>query len=329
MSFEHLVVRPVQRHMKRRVRCPAVGTWRAGREGGLPVLSLTLDAASLGTNLQDNEAASPFFLLCFAYWHARLTGTDPALRLHVTGPVPSDTIERQHYRRAWIAIEALEHALGDRLLVTGAPTVRWPDAPVINAPRMSRNRENGSGGGREHQVEVQLTRELTHAAEFSQAIEPIAGFHRQLPLGLFEGVVAKDALWTPGGSAQADLWATSPGGDSFHVFELKVKGNRDVGILPEILAYSWLLHRTQRGFEDGRGVRGGGPGAEAVRQATRLVAWLLAPDVHPLLFHDGDSPIRWLAEGLRDRIELGMLFYDHADGNSGFGGWRFGKTWRP
>ena len=37
------------------------------------------------------------------------------------------------------------------------------------------------------------------------------------------------AHWTPGGGAQADLWSTSPDGRHFHLFELKVRGNRAIG----------------------------------------------------------------------------------------------------
>lgn len=321
MSFDEQVVARVRLFLGRRVRLPSVGTWSWGTDGGVPTLGLELDAEALGHNLQTNPPSTPFFLLCFAYWYARATGVEPRLRVDVAGPGPVGEGPRRHVRRAWIALEALEHALGDRLEVHGAPRRRWPDRPVLNAPLSDRSGADGGGGGREHKVEVALTESEAAAHEFSELHAPIRRFRRQLPLGLFEGEVANQARWTPGNGAQADLWSTSPDGDTFHLFELKVGGNTQVGIFPELLTYSWLLHRARVGFADGRTIGGGGPGVDAARAAERIVGWIVAPAVHPLVAHEGRGPSEWLNAGLMPALEFRLARYVEA-GPRGFGGWR-------
>lgn len=308
-AFDQQICQPVRRWLGRSVRLPSVGAWRVEQDRGSPELVLTLDAEILGANLQTNGVAAPFFLLCFAYWWSMQTRQDPSLRLEVRGQAPTRPSALLHYRRAWIMLEALEHALGDRLAVEGAPADRWPQAPLLNAPLAERATRT-TGAGREHQIEVQLTRDPELARGFSEQFAPIEHFRRQLPLGLFDGQVAERSRWTPGSGAQADLWAPSPDRQTFHLFELKVEGNRHLGVLPELLAYTWILHRAQRGLDDGRSILGGGPGIDTARGAARIVGWILAPQVHPLLLHAGRSPIEWLAEGLGESLELRMAFYE-------------------
>jgi len=321
VSFEHEVVVPVRGFLGRGVRLPSVGTWSFEPVGGVPALALELDASCLGRNLQTNHAAAPFFLLCFAYWLERARGLEVGLRVEIVGAPPSRTGPLRHYRRAWIALEALEAALGDRLEILGAPARGWPQAPVFNAPLVDRGGADGTGGGREHKVEVALTEDPDAAAGFSDLHAPITGFRRQLPLGLFEGQVAKANHWTPGSGAQADLWSTSPDGDAFHLFELKVGGNTQVGVLPELLTYAWLLHRARVGLPGGALIGGGGPGVEAARRANRLVGWIVAPTVHPLVAHGGRSPLEWLNAGLAPDLEFRLASYEES-GAAGFGGWR-------
>jgi hypothetical protein len=326
-SFDAIVCAPVRAHLGRPVRLPSLGTWDVSTARGAPLLSLELPHAVLAENLQTNGPATPFFLLCFAWWHAHITRTDPFLRVSIVGDPPTDAAAVRHLRRSRIALEALTAALGDRIVVEGLSGDPWPAAPVFNAPNQVRGSDLG-GKGPEHMVEVQLTDERNHAESVPAGDLTIDRFRRQLPLGLFDGEVARSAHWTPGQGAQADLWATSPDGSVFHLFELKVKGNETVGILPELLTYLWLIHRARAGLPDGRTFRGGAEGLEAARRAERLVGWTLAPHLHPLLGSASATPMRWLADGLRDRIDLGMLFYRDVGGSRPFGGWDTERTWR-
>lgn len=319
--FERDVVAPVRRHLGGRVRLPAVGRWELETRDGNPLLRLRLPHARLGVNLQKNPAASPFFLWAFGWWLGTIQQTEPALHLVLEGPPPSEPKRRRHARRAWIALEALQAATGDRLVIDGLPAERWPSQPVFNQPRQVRDHIAGRGG-REHKVEAQLCRDLRWHKAAPTILGPLAPFRRQLPLGLFEGEVKDAASWTPGGSAQADLWTTSPDGQDFHLFELKIRGNAEVGIVPELLAYLWLLHRARVGLADGTPLQGGGPGIAAARQAQRLHGWFLVPKLHKLLWHAGDGPIRDLAQGLAPHLGLGLLTFEDRGGDDAFGGWR-------
>ena len=326
-SFDAQVCAPVREHLGRPVRLPSVGKWSLEHERGTPVLRLELDADELGHNLHTDRAAAPFFLLCFAYWYGRMRDTEPRLLVDIGGSAPTKTGPVRHYRRAWIALEALETALGDRLQVSGAPQDRWPAKTVLNAPRVERATTAAHTNGAEHQVEVLLTRHAHLADEFSRHFAPITGFRRQLPLGLFDGEVSGKKHWTPGGGAQADLWSTSADGSVFHLFELKVRGNAKVGVLPELLAYLWILDRVRVGWPDGRSVVGGGPGADAARRASRIAGWIVAPHLHPLLLNDGRSPLEWLAAGLSGRIDLAVAPFDDGGEKTAFNAWRIESAW--
>lgn len=95
-TFDEHICAPIRSHLGRPIRLPAVGTWDVGTEGGAPTLSLDLPRAVFGENLQTNRPAAPFFLLCFAWWHARLTGTDPGLRIRLVGEAPTATSAMRH-----------------------------------------------------------------------------------------------------------------------------------------------------------------------------------------------------------------------------------------
>jgi hypothetical protein len=184
---------------------------------------------------------------------------------------------------------------------------------VINAPR--RTRAYNGGPGEEHHLETQICRAKVWSKTAPEICGPLARFERQLPLGLFTGRVSTKNTWTPRGGAQADLWSTSPDREHFHLFELKTSKNASVGALPQLLTYLWILNRVKRGK-----ITGGGPGAQAARQAKQLHGWWLAPRLHPLLLQGQDSPVRWLAEGLKPMMDLGYLAFKETEPGE-FAGW--------
>jgi hypothetical protein len=171
-------------------------------------------------------------------------------------------------------------------------------------------------------------------AGFSARVEPVLPFQRQLPVGLFDGAVARAQRWTPAGHSQVDLWTPSRDGRAVHLLELKARHggrpNAPLGILPEALCYLRLLHRIRVGLPHGRRVAGDGQGLRAIRACERLVVWLATPGLHPLLLHRGDSPLAWLASPLRKQgCELGILPVE-VDEAGDFAGWgaptRFGAS---
>lgn len=310
-SFES-VVSQVSQHIPH-VRLPSVGQWSSLEEGGRSVYELVLPREALSQNLQSNACSAPFFLLCFGYWAARFTGSDPLLRVRIEGEAPEDEKLGHHERRARIALEVLQVGLGERLELQGLPALEWPADLVMNAPR--RKRPYNGGQGEEHHLETQLCREKRWAKTAPELCGPLAPLQRQMPLGLFKGKVSAAKTWTPRAGAQADLWTTSPGGEDFHLFELKTSKNVTLGALPQLLTYLWILHKVQS-----RVIAGGGPGAEAARQAKRLKGWWLAPRLHPLLMQGQDSPVRWLSAGLEPYMDLGYLAFEEGEPGE-FGAW--------
>ena len=307
------VVAQVNQHIPH-VRLPDVGTWSNLEEGGRSVYELELQREALSENLQTNTCSAPFFLLCFGYWAARFSGSDPLLRLRIQGSAPSDEKLSHHDTRARIALEALQVGLGERLQVQGLEPLEWPKNLVMNAPR--RKGAYRGGRGEEHHLETQICQERHWAQTAPELCGPLGRLERQLPLGLYTGRVSATNTWTPRGGAQADLWATSPGGESFHLFELQTGKNAHLGALPQLLTHLWILNKAQGGA-----IAGGGPGAQAVRRAQRLQGWWLAPRLHPLLMQGQDSPIRWLSAGLKPHLDLGYLSFEETEAGE-FGAWR-------
>ena len=314
MSFEQQVMKPLRRSLPH-IRSPSkAGAFELLEERGRPVLVLRTDQETLAGGLQTDQVAGPFFLACFGFWYEHLTGRDPALRVEVAGP-SWDLGPNQ--RRSWIALEALQQSLGDRLEIRGWPARVWPRAPVLNHSDLDRDGLK-PGAGREARAEAQLCDERRHARPLG-----LDRFYRQLPLGLFDGRVAEDSAWTPGKGARADLWGVGLDG-AFHLFELKVGDRPKVGVLPELFAYAWILAMV-RGGE----VLAQGPAVDALRAAPRLNAWTLAPRLHPLLHSHGRSPLSWLARGLKGTVELGALFFEEQAGPRPFKAWLPERTWRP
>lgn len=269
-------------------------------------LVVELPAAALAKNLQDNLPASPFFALGLAAWMERLTGHSARVTLRLTGALPPPD---RHTRRASLLLLDLAALMPHRLTVEpdlSASTLgQWPQRPVLNAPMQVRALTHQHDPDSEHALEVEMAASARLARSFP---EPILRLERQLPIGLFDGVVSRDTAWSPTGSSQVDLWGRSPDGLTWHLIELKRAGNVMVGILPEALWYLRVLGRFRAGT-----IGGGGPELQGLRGATRLVMWLATPDLHPLLT---GGVLDWLNVGLKpEHQEIRVLPWSRgADG---------------
>jgi hypothetical protein len=197
----------------------------------------------------------------------------------------------------------------------------------MNKPSRARLHNPRVGRQGEHELELQITSSPTLLADFREIAGDVLSFHRQFPVGLFEVRVSATSYWTPGKGSQVDIWGASPDSKTVHLIELKKPGNELLGALPEIVYYGRLLHYVRIGLPDGQRISGGGEGFEAVRRANRIVFWLVGNRVHPLLYHNGDSPLAWLNEAMRnDGLEFRILPYDSArDGT--IKQWRADDLW--
>ena len=180
------------------------------------------------------------------------------------------------------------------------------------------------GTASEHALETSLCDTLRAAEEFEPPIGPP---QRQLPIGLFEGAVRRGNEWTPGGRSQVDLWAMSRDLKTLHLFELKRSGNTPLGALPEALYYARLLHFFRRGTPDGRVIAGTSTALDLVRCAERIQMWLAVPHIHPLLLHEGRSPLSWLNGGMREEdVALGIVQLE-TDADGRWKAWDWERSW--
>ena len=265
-------------------------------------LRVVMQGDVLGQNIQ-----IPCYQLALCFWYEQATGKRLDAVLDIVGDVPS-TIAGNRGR---FMLTELQSVAGQRLTVRGLEPWQLPETPVMNAPTEIR-KESSDGGGAEHKAEVFLTQLAT---------TPMGKLQRQFPLGLFNAEKSAATRLFPGNGAQADLWSFDEVTKTFNLVELKVGGNATVGIIPESLTYARLLqqfaaHPNAKWSEEW-------PGAQAVRQAKRIVVWLVGETFHPLVFSKNTSPLAWLNAGpLRDVLEFRILPID-----VGSDGVAWGEVW--
>ncbi|MCW5817886.1 MAG: hypothetical protein KIT84_43200 [Labilithrix sp.] len=269
-----------------------------------------MPAADLALNLQSDAAAVPSFAVCLAWWFEQfeLVGAGKIrARVEVVGELPAG----EHVRRSLFLLHEFESLLGDRFTCAPRFAVPWPQQPFVNEAAVVRDGGAPPAGiDDEHALECAFTSQSHVVDEFAK-IDTVDEFRRQLPVGIFDGTIGRASRWSPGGKSQIDLWAVAVDGRTVHLFELKIANNVKLGILPEALWYSRLLHRIRIGDFGGRAVGGGGPAIDAVRKADRVRMWLLTPKLHPLLEHQGRSPLEWFRAGLAGSgLDLGILPFE-------------------
>jgi len=314
MSFEALVLTPVREYLGRRIKVPSGASWTAEKQAD-DVLNLVVDLTvdALAADFQKDLPAAPSFLVCLAYWVERATSAKTRCLVRVHGEPPTEGSRLLHWRRSLFLLAELEAVIPERFAVEAPDRWRWPERPVLNAPLSTRSTEARDDSNPEHRLEAYLCREPAALDSFCKVVTPITGFRRQLPVGLFEGKVAKETALTPGGGSQVDLWAQSPDGGILHLFELKAltrsgKPNAKVGIIPEALYYARLMHHVRVGLDDGRQIEGGGEGVEAARNAENVIMWLVAPGYHPLVYSGQETSLARLNEGMAaEGVELRVL----------------------
>lgn len=289
------------------IRVPQDVNWRIEEDQhGVVQVCVELAAQELGRNMQEDVPSAPVFALCLAYWHEKATGVPARAKVTVTGRPPGDRLALLHWRRSQFIITELRTLVPDRFECDLPDEWSWPDHPWLNTGAVER--KAGSGKRKENALEMTIEKSKEFLASMQKAWPGFSEFKRQLPVGLFEGEPAKGGNWTPGGNSQVDLWGTTQDGRTLHLFELKVGGNKKVGIFSEAFYYARLLHYVRKGLASGVKIAGGGVGIDAARQAKRIVMWLNAVEYHPLIYSRSASPIEWLKEALEaDNMEFRIL----------------------
>ncbi len=271
-------------------------------------IRLTIPVRVLCKNFQEQDAAAPSYALALAAWREHQSGNPVAVRVHVVGKAPKAAKAWRHFRRSLFLLHEYQELLKPHFQVESEWQWSWPSGPIFHVEGDRTKRK------KPRIAEEQLARELVQDRKvrraFSRTICLTRPFHDKLPMGLFEQEVEKDNAWTPGGASAVDLWAQSTDEQEVHLFELKVEGNRPLGILPEAFYYARMCSYA-RSWRRVIRFDPAGAGLPAVRQAERLCMWLSAPGYHPLVWsprHEHSAPLAWLNRNLaKHQLVLGVL----------------------
>jgi len=104
----------------------------------------------------------------------------------------------------------------------------------------------------------------------------IRQLYRQLPVGLFHVKVSQFTHVLPGSKSAIDLWGVNEAGE-FILFELKKAKQPTMGIIPELLYYSYIVEGIQL-----RQYRLQEPN-EIITSTRSIRSYILASDWHPLI----------------------------------------------
>jgi hypothetical protein len=132
----------------------------------------------------------------------------------------------------------------------------------------------------EREIETALAGHPTISEDFRKALG-LDFVARQLPIGVFEGKVAKVNGVFTGGKSAIDLWG--PRGGRLAIFELKNSGNVALGAVSELFFYAMVMRDLQRKLVAVHPPKEATENYDALRTTAGVDAYLLAPRFHPFL----------------------------------------------
>ncbi|WP_114395139.1 hypothetical protein [Oleisolibacter albus] len=271
---------------------------KTGRDRGirLPrdvVVSGTADAVrvevatgAMAANMQTDGAAFEAWVLALRAW----CGVG-AVTLDWSGePDPADAhVQRFLYRAGRFARLFPWVRLARPAVLERATALTEPNL-VLNTRRTGAKADAAN-------PEAALERRLLHGLE----LEGFCGLTRlcaQVPVGLFQCEVGAGRRVFPGGAGAIDLLGTD-GHGSLWLFELKAGGNTKLGILSELLLYTWMMQDVlRRRFRFANDQSGDPDGIQPgeITACRRIEARFIAPTFHPLL--DGSGIVDLLNEAM-------------------------------
>lgn len=251
------------------------------------VVSLTMNARFSAANMQQDAAAFETWALALKVAGARKV----ILRWNDNAQAGA------HFCRFSYRVARFSELFGAWFKANPLPNTEIPSQPNGAEPQFLLNEESQPRGGgpdgasgaqalnlraSEHDLELALAGD--HPA--SAALKKILGLkivHRQLPVGVFKGKVAKSTSVFTGGRSAIDLWGIA-GDKGLFLFELKNARNKKLGALAELFFYSMVMHDLQRGVLGlGRTTAKAERPYHAITETKSIDAYILAPNFHPLI----------------------------------------------
>ena len=248
-------------------------------------LLLRLNARSVTANMQSDAAAFEAWALVLRLW----LGLGRVRCIELDWDAPTDPKDG-HYQRFLYRVTQFQSLFPEWFSVADVKKLRDCRAltaqhPILN---VAAGEVTAPPAGTSH-PEYELECRLIASPAFRQHFR-LKFVDRQFPVGLFaDEVIAKTRIFT-GGKSAIDIVGVGRD-DSFHIFELKAKGNIHAGIVSELLLYTALIREAAsmslriKFKEDATLSSRACVHATHVRGCTSIHAVMLVEDLHPLLEH--------------------------------------------
>lgn len=261
---------------QRNISFPDANHFRLSRSLG--TLRLSLSSEAVVRNMQADAAAFEGWILALKAWMR----IEKAV-LHWDAP---DDIDNGHYQRFLYRVSQFNNLFSSWFAV--APEcLRHLDESKMNGPMVVNAAKKAPDTPDNRSTESKLEKLLAESGWLATtfALNP-AWIGRQFPVGLFQNTVSRDTKIFTGEKSAIDLVGIQDQPRRLWVFELKVDGNRSMGIVSELFFYVSFMRDVIDGkFEH----QDSGPRIKWRLNHGDLVGikeirgCLLAPRLHPLL----------------------------------------------
>ncbi len=205
-------------------------------DGDHKCVRMKLSSPALVSNMQTNAAAFEAWALALHVW----CGVERVVLDWEPIREKDDKPRHRHYQRFLYRVEKFRSWFPSWFEVANADALR--DAEAITKPGLVLTVRKKGSKAEAANSEAILERQLNSSEEFKKHCK-LVKVGTQFPVGLFRTKVAKKNQVFPGGSAAIDLIAQGERDEqgSLWLFELKADKNIPVGIISELLFYTWVM----------------------------------------------------------------------------------------
>jgi hypothetical protein len=276
---------------------------------------VTLSKDAVCQNMQSNAAAFESWILALKSWGV----IDRAL-LRWEIPLSDENSKKCHYQRFLYRVNFFQKLFGndwfdietpDELDFCEAIKPENKGMLILNIPAKGIH-DTPSVSKVEALLETVFAQELNGSPGLLGELFGLSKVYRQLPVGLFKGKKANENRIFTGGASAIDLVGQDDK-NGLWIFELKKKGNADLGVITELMFYAACMRDLRDGnfkFHDGKlGARWNGKIDDIAKNGSVKAIFLL-PEVHPL-FRDRKEEILKLLNNACQRNSIDLQFYLH------------------
>lgn len=262
---------------KRRITAPRDIEMVMNEKGAV---TMTMTRAGVVGNMQSNSSCFEGWSLALKRWVPECTG----VLLLWQDPEPMTENESGHYQRflfraikfsesiSWFHInDACKKLLQESVLKGDDPLTlnQQGSRPELTEPTGTLNELS------ENQLEIKLVTNKEINAKLKN-LSDATFISNQLPVGLFRDSVKKKNLIFTGGKSAVDIWGINKDKKVAKLFELKKAGSIPIGIITELLFYSFVVSLVQSG-------RVKLPSSLGIQDTQKVDGFLIGPEFHPLI----------------------------------------------